>query len=52
MSAANTKMKHTETKRSIAVTLETLGKDFLAIVLRVVIVKTVVIPVKKGGKNR
>lgn len=37
-------MKHTDTKRSIAVTYDTLGKDFLAMVLKVVMVSTVVIP--------
>lgn len=44
MSAANTKMKQTETKRSMAVTQETLGSDFLAMVLSVVMVSTVVMP--------
>lgn len=44
MSAAKTKMKQTDTNRSIAVTYDTFGRDFLAMVLSVVIVSTVVMP--------
>jgi len=44
MRAAKTNRKQTVTKRSIAVTYETLGSDVRATVLRVVMVNTVVIP--------
>lgn len=44
MRAAKVKMKQTDTNRSIAVTYDTFGSDFLDMVLRVVMVSTVVIP--------
>lgn len=44
-------MKQTETKRSIAVTYETFGSDFLAIVLNVVMVSTVVMPAREKKKE-
>ena len=44
ISAAKTKMKQTDTNRSMAVTYDTLGRDFLAMVLSVVMVSTVVMP--------
>lgn len=47
ISAAKTKMKQTETNRSMAVTYDTFGRDFLAMVLSVVMVSTVVMPDKK-----
>lgn len=37
-------MKQTDTNRSMAVTYDTFGKDFLDMVLKVVMVSTVVIP--------
>lgn len=37
-------MKQTDTNRSMAVTYETFGRDFLAMVLSVVMVSTVVMP--------
>lgn len=46
MRAAKTNRKQTVTKRSIAVTYETLGSDVRATVLSVVMVNTVVIPAK------
>jgi len=51
MRAAKVKMKQTETNRSMAVTYDTLGRDFLEIVLRVVMVSTVVIPRNKSMQS-
>lgn len=44
MRAAKVNMKQTDTNRSMAVTYDTFGRDFLDMVLRVVMVSTVVIP--------
>lgn len=52
MRAAKTKMKQTDTNRSMAVTYDTFGSDFLAMVLSVVMVSTVVIPVGGVEKKR
>lgn len=45
-------MKQTETNRSIAVTYDTLGRDFLEMVLRVVMVSTVEDKKKKNAIKR
>lgn len=48
MRAAKTNKKHTVTKRSMAVTQDTRGSEFLAMVLSVVMVSTVVMPAGAG----
>ena len=51
MRAENTNAKQTAMNQSMAVAYETLGRECRALMLRVVMVSTVVMPENKDGKK-